>query len=357
MSPWTGSRRLLLNTAASGANVSGTVYRFPVLVRLSAATFDFSAAKPGGEDIRFTKSDAGLTEIPFEIEQWDRANARAALWVLVDTVRGGSATQSLFMFWGNPAAADASSPASVFDTTNGFQGVWHLAQAGNTIAPDATPNGYDGVPSGMTAASAVAGTIGIGQRFDGVSSCITMPNTAQGRLNFAEDAPYTLSAWVYVEALDTGVHMIAGKGHEQYYMDLKHNQGAPKWEIVEYGVHDSGMAWKASGDTVPVAAREWRYIAGVHAPAGQTIYNNGAYRMYENWYRMGDTLVPRNTGENVSIGRHIKSVQSFWEEGYCAFNGIIDEVRVSSVARSADWIKLEYMNQKPGGDALVVFGK
>jgi hypothetical protein len=36
------------------------------------------------------------------------------------------------------------------------------------------------------------------------------------------------------------------------------------------------------------------------------------------------------------------------------FDGMIDEVRISNIARSGDWIKLCYMNQKEN-DALITF--
>jgi hypothetical protein len=41
-------------------------------------------------------------------------------------------------------------------------------------------------------------------------------------------------------------------------------------------------------------------------------------------------------------------------EGRCFFRGSIDEVRISSKARSNDWIRLCYMNQK-AEDRLIQF--
>jgi hypothetical protein len=42
------------------------------------------------------------------------------------------------------------------------------------------------------------------------------------------------------------------------------------------------------------------------------------------------------------------------DEGYCYFKGIIDEVQISSVARSAEWIRLSYRNQNRN-DLLIYF--
>ena len=86
MPAWKYSKQLYLNTTATGADVSGTVTDFPVLVRLNSGTFNFAEAKVNGDDIRFTKSD-GLTPLLYEVEQWDATAGQAAVWVKVDTVR------------------------------------------------------------------------------------------------------------------------------------------------------------------------------------------------------------------------------------------------------------------------------
>jgi hypothetical protein len=51
-----------------------------------------------------------------------------------------------------------------------------------------------------------------------------------------------------------------------------------------------------------------------------------------------------DTTFNVEIGS-LSGSNRFWK-------GMLDEVRISNVARSANWIKLSYMNQK-ADDALI----
>ena len=121
---WGYSKRIVLNTTTSGANVSGNVFVFPVLIRLTDSNFMFSQAKTDGSDIRFAKSDS--VSLPYEIERWDATNNLAEIWVNVDTVYGNNATQSITMYWGNPGAASASNSMVVFDTANGFQGEYGI---------------------------------------------------------------------------------------------------------------------------------------------------------------------------------------------------------------------------------------
>ena len=56
---------------------------------------------------------------------------------------------------------------------------------------------------------------------------------------------------------------------------------------------------------------------------------------------------------SAAMGR---SVEIPFIQGWSIFNGLIDEVRVSSIAHSEDWVKLCFMNQK-ADDALVEFRK
>ncbi|MBN1307446.1 MAG: DUF2341 domain-containing protein, partial [Chitinispirillaceae bacterium] len=152
---WQHEARVTLNTTSTGANMGETVYDFPALIRLTGAEIDFSHARPEGEDLRFVRSDNSL--IPFEIEYWDSATATAVVWVRIDTVRGNSSVQNVRMFWGNQSAKKSSRPALVFDTAQGFQGVWHLGESGPNDKRDATANGFMGTPVELTGSSDVEG--------------------------------------------------------------------------------------------------------------------------------------------------------------------------------------------------------
>lgn len=349
-SGWHYSMTVGLNTTSAGADVQGDVYNFPILVRLRDSNFIFSQAGITGEDIRFAKPDS--TPLPFEIERWNPAAGLAEVWVKIDTVHGDNNTQSIIMYWGNQGAASASNSAAVFDTAAGFHGVWHLGEAGNTTAFDATANSYDGTPTGMSAASAVSGIIGTAQDFNGASSYITMANTANSTLSFPEDGSYSLSLWVYADTIDTLWHVIAGKGHEQYYLKFKcFGNNRATWEFVEF---QDQQGWDYSEDSTPPApgVKQWVNIIGVREGAQQRLYINGTLVSSAIGLMAGNYT--RNTGDDFMIGRYARLVTIPYYEGRCYFDGSVDEVRVSSVVPSADWIKLCYMNQR-ADDKLVVF--
>src|SRR5205085_1461974 len=158
-------KSIKMDTTAAGANVMGNVAHYPVAVALAADNFDFSQAKPRGEDLRFGKPDG--TPLPYARESYD-ATAKAALyWVAVDQVQGNNASQSINMYWGNAAAGDASDSKKVFPASAGFVGVWHLAEDGATTAgafKDASESGADATGVNLMPGARVDGLLGKGTK-------------------------------------------------------------------------------------------------------------------------------------------------------------------------------------------------
>jgi hypothetical protein len=334
---WNHARTLILNTAPNGANIAGMVVDFPVLVRLTGSNFAFAQAKSGGADLRFTKPDN--TFLPYEIERWDSAGQAAEIWVNVDTVQGNNNRQYIVMYWGNSSAADRSSGAAVFSTSNGFQGVWHLGDNSTTTAYDATANRFDGTPS-TVAPIAATGNVGMARRFDGASNSIKITGTAAGKLNFPKNGIYSVSAWVYADNVDGLIHTILSKGNQQYNFELKMYD----WEFGEYG---DRVGWEMTVSRG--TAKTWAHLVGIRNGAKQYLFVNGS--CVDSVFEVNPSPEARYTGYDVMIGK----MEGIGGGNFpYFFKGILDEIRVSNVASSADWIRLSYMNQK-AQDGLVVF--
>jgi hypothetical protein len=333
------SKRLYFNTTVSGAGISGSVSNFPALVRLTNSNYDFTQALSGGEDIRFAKSDG--TPLPYEIERWDGTNNQAEIWVKVDTVYGNDSAHYITMYWGastGSATVSLSNSAAVFDTSNGFQGVWHMGQF-LTPALDATINHFNGTLSD-TSPIAAPGAIGVCQQFNGTSNYIRMPGTASGKLNFPEHGTYAISAWVYTDTLDTAYQRIVCKNNFQYKLQIDYFK---TWSFAEY---ENAVGYELTN--APATAKAWVYLAGVRWGGSQYLYVNGI--CVDSTFANQPYNAGRDTTSDVTIGRSAKTPPG----DPCFFKGKIDEVRLINKVVSADWIKLEYMNQK-ADDALVKF--
>jgi Concanavalin A-like lectin/glucanases superfamily/IPT/TIG domain len=81
----------------------------------------------------------------------------------------------------------------------------------------------------------------------------------------------------------------------------------------------------------------WHYIAGSYTPGGTiNIYVDGTLQTNSSCPNQSTNYGTSPRGE---IGSENVSGNTVY------FNGVIDEVRVSSISRSADWITTEYNNQ------------
>ena len=330
---WQYARHLFLNTTTSGANVSGDVYDFPVLVRLTEANFTFAQARPAGADIRFTKPDN--TFLPYEIERWDPVNGLAEVWVRVDTVHGDNNRQNIIMYWGNPGAAPISKGAAVFDTANGFAGAWHLGENGDSIY-DATGNAFNGKKYGSTT---VPGMIGNSELFSNgnyirISGLLNRPSNV------------TLSAWVRYDT-STGGQDIVSIGDAAFIRvdDIINGIGTAGSYHNNSVVADSNYAYVCSGRFL--AKTGWHYLVfSINTPAHvQTLYIDGAQCAISHDV---NPIYYAGLGADTYIGKHGNGKTIF------NFIGQIDEVRVNNCAVDPDWVKLCYMNQKTW-DALIVW--
>jgi hypothetical protein len=331
---WRSSATIVLNTSASGAAVRGTVVVFPVLIRLTKDNFNFALAQASGADLRFGRQ--GGPFFPYEIERFDSIAQLAEVWVKVDTVRGDDSAQNFIMYYGNPVAPGQSESREVFDTAAGFQGVWHLNEnptvGANTIK-DRTANGHDGTPNGsMDASDVVSGMIGKALNFNGQNAYVSA-----GILNVSKS--YALSCWVNSNDLSSARRFIWKEYSYTLWYDaigkgtrIEHFTNAGIWRGI---YQDGGNLW-------PLAAGNWYYLVGT--------YDGDKIRYYVNGIAKDST---QSIGVNPSSSNQILSLGGRLGE---LVSGTMDEVRIENAVRSADWIKLCYMNQK-SDDQLVVIKK
>ena len=335
---WTGHKNVILNTAASGANVSSTVTAFPVLVRLGAADSNIFIQSVGsGADLRFTKTN-NTTRLAHQIEKWDSAGKSAAIWVLVDTVRGNINNQSVRIHWGKSGAADSSSGSAVFQTSNGFQAVWHMNNGGTGTENDGTSNGFTATPSATAPTNNASGAIGAARTFNGSSSYLVALNTAASTLNFPEGGPFTLSAWINSTA--NGQKVILGKSDYTYSLQL--NSGS-NYEGCDF---QSGQGWYCAASDQPPTG-QWIHYANVVNALAESLYVNGV--LVSGSPTLGSSGNARRADYNVFIGAMIAgtapgTASAGTKSRY--WNGSIDEVEMSSVARSSAWMALAFQNQQ-----------
>jgi len=311
---WEHSGSVYILTTPEGANLpaSARVQSFPLLVRLHRDHFRFSEAEEGGADIRFS---AGGKPLSYEIDQWDKEAGTASIWVRIPSIRGND-RQEIKIHWGRAGSPSASDGKAVFNAYNGYIGVWHFGAevrdvVGSLKSEDKGTTKAEGVIGGARHSPAKMGV------FCG-TDIQTLPSGGE---------PHSTQAWFRSE---TSNGRIVGWGNEERAGKVTMNYQSPPRIRMD--------CYFSNGDVrVEIPGRATGWIHAVHT------FEDGQAIVYINGVKRGEGNA-RHT--QLAIARPARMWIGGWYDNY-DYVGDIDEVRISGTARSADWVRLEYENQKP----------
>jgi biopolymer transport protein ExbB len=319
---WKYRKEIVLDLSATGADVAGTPLDVPVLIRLSLANFSyFNDTKPDGSDFRIIAGD-DKTPLKFHFEKYDVPNQMALLWVRVPQITGGSKSDKIYAYYGNADAPNAADASGTYDAAQVL--VLPLSET-DGVPQDLTA--YKNNPSASNALTA-ASLIGGGAKFSGKET-ISVPATPSLRLLPTQGL--TASAWLRVEQAQQATVLAL----------------ADKAKFIELAIDGSKMVARATLDGAPVTVtqatdlslNQWHHVALTIGSGKLTLFVDG----------VSTTSAPVTLTELGGILR----IGSADGKGF--LTGDIDEVEVSKVVRSADWIKASARAQ--GMDAnLVVYG-
>jgi hypothetical protein len=309
---WKHSGSVFVLTTPEGADLpaSAAVENFPLLVRLHKDYFKFEQAKADGADLRF--ADAKGAPLAYQIEEWDAKRGVASIWVRVPKITG-SARQEIKLYWGKTDAKSASDGKAVFNESNGYVSVWHMS--GSVTDEVGTLESKD------IGTTPVAGVVGQARHFPGQKGIFCgdkIPNYPVGA------SSHSTEVWVRVERPNA---TLIGWGNEgggrgsKIRMQLR---SPPHVHI------DSDFSDVRGEVRVPLG--EWVQVVHTYEGGEGKVYIDGKFDA------SAKPLLNIKTPSRLWIGG--------WYNSY-DFVGDIDEVRVSKVARRADWIRLQYENQKP----------
>jgi hypothetical protein len=320
-------RRIDLDPALL-TDVGGTT----LLVVLDATRIEYDDAQPDGSDLRFRGSEDGPF-LPIQIERWD-PQGRSYVWVRVDTT---PLPTSLFMHYAEGQSFPAIEPQEVWD--DAFAAVWHMDLGEGARVLDSSAGGHDLQPIGFTGDFDVDGLIGAATFFlppamPVDAGPLELPDA--GALALADG--FTIEAWVWsaTTVTDATSHVLRKTGAYELHA-LEPMLTRPRLELRT--ADGSGPHVVEAGGSL--TANTWTYLAASYDAASGTlaIYRDGEL---ESSMVVGGEIAGRlvaESGNVVQVGRNLQA--------------ILDEVRVSHVARSAAWIRLQHAAMT---DALMTFG-
>jgi len=289
---------------------------FPLLIKFATHNGLRDHAQANFNDVFFTSSDR-TTKLSHEIEKYDKSTGELWAWVKIP-VLSSSANTILYMYYGNPGASNQRDGIHVWDAN--FKAVYHLGENGSPYN-DVTSNANNSM--GGTNPSQIDAVVGKGENFNGSSQDISFPQI------FSTSSETTVSIWVKFNTLPSvsgHYNAIIGKSHNGSDFDLLTSP-------LDNKFYWYGGATVSSTTTV-ADINTWYYVVATFKSNNYVkVYINGNY---ENQGATGSGQIGNTNA--LDIGQ-----SGVWPGRW--LGGIADEARVSTVARSADWIKTEYNNQ------------
>lgn len=324
---------------------------FPVLISLSGDWLKTTGVdeingrieSSSGHDIVFRDSD-GTTDLYHEIESYDGNNGKLVVWVRIDSLSKSDDT-TIYIFYGNPlVSAPTEYPNEVWDLN--YRGIWHLTENGAGAAKefeDSSGSGHHGRggdgDAGKTPTQATGedAKIGAAQSFDGVDDFIGLGNPSE--LDFGT-GDWAISCWSKIATLVDSSSTVYAKGDDQ--------DGGVRYRLSNWNdeaetaalITDDDLTKYYAHSTTKTSDGKWHFLVGLRAGNELKIYVDGveeATQTISGGYDLSGT-----SQRNAYIGALMNNITDTLSKHA---SGVIDEVRVSGAARSADWITTSYNNQ------------
>ena len=271
-------------------------------------------------DLVFSPYPDGSDPYDFEVEKYDPATGELVAHVRIPSVSSSEDTVFYLVYGDSEVTTSQENVTGTWDAN--FKGVWHLAEASGT-QHDSTSNNNDGTPTGTTQDD---GKIGKARNFNGTAnSYISIPSSPS--FSFGTGG-YTVEFWI--------------KTAKATRWDPMNTYGSNGWwfywaGLTNFTFQDCGggtVTWVTPNLTDNV----WRRVVAVRDGSTMTIFRDGAQVAQATGQAIGNI----SSTTQITIGKHYVDNNYF-------VNGLIDEVRISSVVRSANYIQATYNNQSSPG--------
>ena len=292
---------------------------FPILIDIVDPDLK-TKIQLGGHDITFTIDH--VNTLNHEIELYDSNSGHLVAWLHIPLLSSTADTE-LYMYYGNPNAANLQNPSAVWDAN--FVLVQHLEET-STSRYDSTINANNGTAYGGIVKSN-AGKVDGADVFDGTNDYISVSNS----LSLNPSSAFTIETWMNLTTTGAYIGLISKGTWSQYFLRLGSSEGRAYW-FVKFS---DGTAASVEGSNIGWKWNTWHHIVATADTQARVIkvYLDGVQKL-SSTFAAGKTIISTSNPLLIS------------EISQRRVKGIVDEVRVSNVARLPEWIQTSYNNQK-----------
>ncbi|MEJ2276842.1 MAG: DUF2341 domain-containing protein, partial [Candidatus Lokiarchaeota archaeon] len=328
------------HTKVSG---SSDLLNFPMLISIYDSDLQ-NYVQPDGDDIAFYNGSEWLDyEIELFNQTYNATHAQLIAWVRIPSLSPTIDTV-IRMYYGNSTMGSQENPNGVWD--NNYVAVYHLNKAPTGTGIDVFDSSFyrnDGITNGsMGDSNLVNSQIGKGFEFDGIDDFINVSQSTS--LDSTNDGG-TISLWINWEnSSKTGEYQrIMTTSNRFNKINPPHKDG------FEWSVNGNGdtffYPWGGDGNNYnlkidPFTNGLWHnaIITFNYSIKNVSLYLDGSYVPFDyvnvttHWTQLAKL-------EDWLWGASVNVTQL----GH--FEGKFDEIQVSNIPRSEDWIITEYNNQ------------
>jgi hypothetical protein len=334
---WSKRRQIVIDQT----NISGGT-NFPVYVKVSASS-GISAAdvssifdELGANSLKIAVTEAdGITQCYVEVVSWSAVSEFAELHVKV-----AAPTSYIYLYYDNTHADNSSyvgvvgsTPAKAVWDAN-YVAVYHMNDNPDTShIADSTGNANNGTKKGANEPVEATGLVGKTQSFDGNNDYIDCGTSSTLDIT----GSFTMETWINISSLASS-RMIYCKG-------LGNTDG---WYVrvntvgnINLITNQGGANQQTLSSVGVITINTPYYIAVIRSGTGALTFVDAI----DKTSVYGVHINPLTSARHAYIGRD--------DGGGTLFLGLNDELRISNIARSANWIK---STNQALTDALLTFG-
>lgn len=296
--------------------VPSTQTNFPVAF---SGTYTFLKNGGGGQvqnangyDIIFSSDAAGSSPLACEQESYNASTGAVTYWVKVPSLSSSSDTVIYIQYGDGAISTPQCAGTTVWDSN--FKAVYHMGTAA-TMLLDSTSNANN-LTNFNSVTFTASGNLGGAATFSGANAlyALTPPTTAT--------SAFTVSAWAN-ESSSSNAFLVSNGVPPNGYGIVQFSS----FECLSLGGIGMGGACGSS------ISFSWQFLAFTSSGNTNNLYK--AASLVTGPY----TFTPVTPTTGFSIGAELTAATPT----FTLFNNAIeDEVRISDIARSVDWLVTEY---------------
>lgn len=335
----------------NNALISGTSSNFPTLISITSDSNIAANARSDGFDIIFTDTTS-TTKYAAERMSYNSGTGALLYWVKIPSMTSGAQT---YIYYGNSGSCDQTISACDGAAYKGlvwtdYRAVWHMESNPTTAQADSTTNALDlsFSGSGWTTANRVAGVVGSGLSFPGTANNI-LQRADNALLDVNNDFSYT----AYLKI--TGVE-------SNFQMYFKHVCSGGTCGSQDYSyrmwANDAGGDTGRQNVSLSLAGTDRYTLSTNSATNSNAILRTNTFGLVHT-QRVGtlmryylNGLGPHGDSANVTASTMnnangwlcLGSDCNLSQGSGGLFQGVMDEVRLSSTSQSTGWITTEWNN-------------